>query len=186
VDGPEDPAARHLRQQRRRHGRLGAQYPDNGLVEHWDGRSWSVVTLPVSSSASVLLDGIAVGSDGTVWVAGEADSPQGGRPLIEYYQAGVWQVAALPASAGSVWTNLYAITVVGSTVWAVGTYVDPATNNNNALVLSGQDGAFNVDPAPDPGSGSNILGGLTAIDGQLWAAGVYDNGGGEIPFVEHR
>jgi len=144
------------------------------------------VTLPVSSSASVLLDGIAVGSDGTVWVAGEADSPQGGRPLIEYYQAGVWQVAALPASAGSVWTNLYAITVVGSTVWAVGTYVDPATNNNNALVLSGQDGAFNVDPAPDPGSGSNILGGLTAIDGQLWAAGVYDNGGGEIPFVEHR
>ena len=165
---------------------LGAQYPDNGLVEHWDGHSWSVVILPASSSASVLLDGLAVGSDGTVWVAGEADSPQGGRPLIEYYQAGVWQVAALPASAGSVWTNLYAITVVGSTVWAVGTYVDPATDNNNALVLSGQDGAFNVDQAPDPGSGSNILGGLTAIDGQLWAAGVYDNGGSEIPFVEHR
>jgi hypothetical protein len=164
---------------------LGGQFPDSGLVEHWDGHGWSALTLS-ASSASVLLDGITVGPDGTVWVVGEADTPQGGRPLIEYYQAGTWQTGTIPSSAGSVWTNLYAVAVVGDTVWAVGTYVDPATDNNNALVLSGQDGSFSVDPAPDPGSGSNILGGLTAIDGQMWADGVYDNGGSEIPFVEHR
>jgi hypothetical protein len=56
-----------------------------------------------------------------VWMmcpgAGAADSPaQGGRPLIESYQNGAWQTASLPASAGSIWTNLYGITVVGGTV----------------------------------------------------------------------
>jgi Phosphoesterase family len=166
---------------------LGARAPDNGLVEHWDGHSWSVVDLPPSVSASVLLDGIAATADGQVWVAGEADSPaQGGRPLIESYQNGAWQTASLPASAGSIWTNLYGITVVGGTVWAVGTYVDPKTDNNNTLILRGTGGVWAVDGGPDPGSGSNILGGVTAIGGHLWAAGVYDDGGSEIPLIEHR
>ncbi|HJY61305.1 MAG TPA: hypothetical protein VJ418_33400 [Streptosporangiaceae bacterium] len=30
---------------------------------------------------------------------------------------------------------------------------------------------------PEPGSGSNILGGVTTIGGHPWAAGVYDDGG---------
>jgi Phosphoesterase family len=166
---------------------LGGQAPDNGLVEHWDGHSWSVVSLPPSVSASVLLDGIAATADGQVWVAGEADSPtQGGRPLIESYQNGVWQAASLPASAGSIWTNLYGITVVGGTVWAVGTYVDPKTDNNNTLILRGTADVWTVDAGPDPGSGSNILGGITAIGGHLWVAGVYDDGGSEIPLIEHH
>jgi len=28
--------------------------------------------------------------------------------------------------------------------------------------------------------------GLTAIDGQLWTAGLFDDGGSNLPFVEHR
>ena len=122
-----------------------------------------------------------------MWVDGEADSPSaGGRPLIESYSGGIWQTASLPASAGSIWTNLYGITVAGGTIWAAGTYVDPKTDNNNTLILSSTGGgAWTVDPGPDPGSGSNILGGLTTIDGHLWASGVYDDGGSEIPFIEH-
>ena len=165
---------------------LGSQAPDNGLVEHWDGQSWAVIPMP-AATASVLLDGVTVASDGTVWVDGEADSPSaGGRPLIESYSGGIWQTASLPASAGSIWTNLYGITVAGGTIWAVGTYVDPKTDNNNTLILSSTGGAWTVNPGPDPGSGSNILGGVTAIGGHLWAAGVYDDGGSEIPFIEHR
>ena len=166
---------------------LGAQAPDNGLVEHWDGQSWSVIPMPASTSASVLLDGIAVTAADTVWVDGEADSPAGGgRPLIESYSGGTWQTASLPASAGSIWTNLYGITVAGGTVWADGTYVDPKTDNNNTLILSGTDGVWTVDAGPEPGSGSNILGGITTIGGHLWAAGVYDDGGSEMPLIEHR
>ena len=76
--------------------------------------------------------------------------------------------------------------MAGGTVWADGTYVDPKTDNNNTLILSGTDGVWTVDTGPEPGSGSNILGGITTIGGHLWAAGVYDDGGSEMPLIEHR
>jgi hypothetical protein len=87
---------------------------------------------------------------------------------------------------GANWTNLWGIQAAGGSVWAVGTYEDPATDNNNTLVLTGTNGTQTINPAPNPGSGSNILGGITTVDGQLWAAGIYDNGGSEIPLIEHR
>lgn len=46
--------------------------------------------------------------------------------------------------------------------------------------------AGTVDDAPDPGSGSNIPGGITAIGGQLWMAGMDGNGGSELPLIEHH
>jgi len=64
--------------------------------------------------------------------------------------------------------------------------VDPKTDNNETLILRGAGHRWSVDHGPNPGSGSNILGGITAIGGQLWAAGVYDHGGSELPLVEHR
>lgn len=167
---------------------LGAHAPDNGLVEHWDGSAWSVVPLPAATSASELLDAIAV-ADGQVWVAGEADSPaSGGRPLIEQYRNGAWQVASLPRSAGSDWTDLYGLAVSrDGTVWAVGTYLDkPRGDSNNALILRGRGTSWTVDRGPDPGSGGNILGGAAVIGGQVWAAGIYDNGGSELPLIERR
>jgi hypothetical protein len=167
---------------------LGARAPDNGLVEHWNGSTWSVVQLPAARSASELLDAVAV-AHGQVWVAGEADSPAtGGRPLIEEFRHGAWQVASLPASAGSNWTDLYGLAVTpDGTVWAVGTYLDkPRGDNNNALILRGRGTSWTVDRGPDPGSGGNILGGVAVIGGQVWAAGIYDNGGSELPLIEHR
>jgi hypothetical protein len=167
---------------------LGGDSPDQGLVEHWNGQQWSVVPVPTPASASlVMLDGITA-SASQVWVTGESDSPEGGgQPLIEGYQNGSWQIAKLPATPdGSNWTNMWGIAMAGGSVFAVGTYVDPATDNNNSLVLQFTNGSWSIDQAPNPGSGSNILGGIANVDGQLWAAGVYDNGGSELPLIETR
>ena len=163
--------------------RLGAQAPDQPLVEHWNGHRWSVVSTPVSTVASVVLEGVAV-SGGQVWVDGEADSPDAGRPIIEHLQNGHWSTANL-SGVGSIWTMLYGIAVTGDTVFATGTFVNPVTDNNEVLVLRGVNGHWSVDPAPNPGSGSNILGTVTAIGGQLWTAGVYDTGGSNLPLIEH-
>jgi hypothetical protein len=166
---------------------LGAAAPDQGLVEHWNGRSWSVVTTPVSTSASVMLDAVGVNSSGEVWAAGEAVDPaQGGLPFVEHYKSGAWHIDALPASAGSTWSDLYGVAIAKGAVWVVGTYVNLKTENNETLVLQGVGGKWTVDKGPNPGSGSNILGGIANVDGQLWAAGVYDNGGSEIPLLEHN
>jgi hypothetical protein len=78
------------------------------------------------------------------------------------------------------------ITMTGHTLWADGTYVDPVTGNNDTLLLQGNGNTWTVVDAPNPGTGSNILGGITAVDGQLWAAGIYDNGGSELPLIEHH
>ena len=58
--------------------------------------------------------------------------------------------------------------------------------DNNTLILSGTNGAWTVDAGPEPGSGSNILGGITTANGHPWAAGIYDDGGSELPLIEHR
>jgi hypothetical protein len=167
---------------------LGGLAPDQGLIEHWNGHAWSFVPLPRSTSGSVLFDAVTATSS-QAWVAGEADSPEGGgRPFIEHHAAGNnWTVAHLPAVPGGAdWSNLYGLALSGGSVWAVGTYVDPKTDNNNVLVLREANGRWRVDNAPDPGSGSNIPGGITAIDGQLWMAGTYDTGGSRLPLIEHR
>src|SRR5215468_1543203 len=167
---------------------LSGDSPDQGLVEHWDGRKWSVVPMPAPASADlVMLDGISATAS-QVWVTGEADSPEGGgQPFVAGYQGGTWTIPQLPAVPdGANWTNLWGVQVSGGSVWAVGTYVNPATDSNNTLVLQGTGDSWTVNPAPNPGTGSNILGGITDVDGQLWAAGVYDSGGSNIPLIMSR
>jgi len=164
--------------------------PDRPLVEHWNGYRWSVVHLPGVPSADVLLDGVTATSDGQVWAVGEADSPAGGgQPLVVHYTPGAgWQSASLPAIPDKAnWANLHGIATKGSTVYAVGTYVDPATDNNNALVLSTAGSSpWTIVGAPQPGSGSNLPGGITQVGGQLWLAGIFDDGGSRLPLIEHH
>lgn len=128
--------------------------------------------------------------DGQVWAVGEADTPAGGgQPLIEHYVPGQgWQVQQLPAipDKGN-WANLYGIATVGATAYAVGTYVDPATDDNNVLLLSSTGGGpWTIVGAPQPGSSSNLPGGITEIGGQLWLAGLYQSGGSRRPLIEHH
>jgi len=169
---------------------LSGDSPDQPLVEHWNGKTWSVVPMPAPASADlVMLDGISATAS-QVWVDGEADSPEGGgQPFVAGYQNGSWTIPKLPPVPDKAnWTNLWGIQVNGSgNVWAVGSYVDPATDSNNDLVLrESSGGTWTINPAPDPGSGSNILGGITSVDGQLWAAGIYDDGGSVIPLIMNR
>ena len=152
-------------------GQQLSTWPDKGLVEHWDGKAWSVVTMPGDPAASELLDGVAVAADGTVYAAGEADSTtKGGQPLVEALVNGTWQRADVSFPHGSDWTILNGVTVVNGTAYAVGDFVDTATDNNDALLLTGTGANWTIATTPQPGSGTNILGGITAAGGQLWGS----------------
>ena len=171
--------------------RLGGGVPDQALVEHWNGARWSVVSLPASVSSNVLLQGVTATRAGQVWVAGEADSPEGGgRPLVEHFAGGRWSVQKLPAvPKGANWSYLLGIAAGQGSVWAVGTYIDPATDNNNLLVLRGTGGKWTINDAPAPGgsAGSHILGGITAVAGHLWMAGTYTTAtSSRLPYIAHR
>jgi hypothetical protein len=158
--------------------------PDQVLVEHWDGSTWSVVPTPTVSDGTAMLNSVTA-SGSNAWAVGQVDSPDGGgRPLAEVYDGTSWTIASLPSSAGSDWTSLWGVASSPSGVWAVGTFVDPTTDNNDPLLLNEVGGTWSVVTGPAPGSGSNILGGVTATGNNLWAAGMYDNGGNELPYIE--
>ena len=162
-----------------------AAAPDQGLIEHWDGMSWSVVPSPTQQTASALLDSVA-GSGGQVWAVGEADDPMNGAsPLVEQFQNGAWSTVALPGD-GSNWTSLWGVTTANNKPWAVGTFVDLASGNNEALMLYQGNSGWSIVNAPNPGSGSNILGGVAASGNTLWAVGLYDNGGSNLPLIERH
>ena len=93
---------------------------------------------------------------------------------------------SLPA-AGSIWTNLWGVTVAGHEVWAVGTFLDPVTGNQDSLVLrgegSGEGSTWTVINAPNPGSGNNVLAGVAAVGEQVWATGIQDQGGSHLTLL---
>jgi hypothetical protein len=164
---------------------LGVGAPDQGLIEHWDGQKWSVVASPGHGSANTLLDSVASGNDG-LWAVGETDDAhQGGRPLIEQFMNGSWTDAALPP-AGSNWTNLYGVTESQAGTWAVGTFVDPASGNNQTLLLRRNGQRWSVVSGPNPGSGSNILGGIALAGETLWSVGTYEDGGSRLTLIERH
>jgi hypothetical protein len=160
--------------------------PDQPLVEHWNGMSWSPAATPKVRQGTAMLNAVAAqGQD--VYAVGQADSPTGGGiPLVEVYNGTSWKFAQLPPSAGSIWTSLWGVAATPDSVWAVGSYVDPTTDNNNPLLIHDVHGVWTVDLGPSPGSGSNILGGVAATTGgEMWAAGMFDNGGSELPYIEN-
>jgi hypothetical protein len=172
---------------------LSGGAPDQGLVEHWNGHHWSVVPLPASVSADVLLDGVTATPDGSqVWVAGESDSPAGGgQPLVEHWVSGHgWSVQHLPkVPDGANWSNLYGVAIDGSSVYAAGTFVDPATDNNQILLLRETGGSWSIVGAPDAGGagGTDIPGGITNVGGHLWMAGTYTTAtSNNLPLIEHH
>jgi hypothetical protein len=155
---------------------LGSAAPDQPLIEHWDGGQWSVVESPQLADGTSALYSIAAGDTG-LWAVGETDSPvTGGHALIERYRSGRWDVVET-GPVGSDFTNLWGVTVSGDKVWAVGTFFDNAAGAQRTLVLKGVGEQWSVDPAPSPGIGDNVLGGVAAFGDTVWAVGTYKDGG---------
>jgi hypothetical protein len=156
---------------------------DEPLVEHWDGRRWTVVATPGSTGA--VLDGVAVrGED--VWTVGQTDNAvQQGRPLIGHLHNGSWTEAAA-TGIGSPFTNLTGVTVAANTVWAAGTYFDPASATQKTLIVRQDRGGPHAVNAPSPGSGDNVLGGISATGQGVWAVGYDKNGSGRDPLIEYH
>jgi hypothetical protein len=46
--------------------------------------------------------------------------------------------------------------------------------------------SWSVVPLPAATSASELLDAIAVAHGQVWAAGIYDNGGSELPLIERR
>ncbi|HEX4657680.1 MAG TPA: alkaline phosphatase family protein [Streptosporangiaceae bacterium] len=156
---------------------------DTPLVEHWDGRDWDAVKVPSAGLTGALLQGVAV-HGGQVWAVGQSDDGAAqARPLVEHLRDGVWS-AQQPAGIGSGFSNVTGVAYSDGTVWLVGSYLDQASGNQLTLVARNNGAGWQQVPAPNPGTGDKVLGGISAAGDTVWAAGFFKTPTARSPLIE--
>jgi len=145
------------------HGRL-----DQPLIEHWDGRRWTLAADPLPWT-DYYLTAVAAVSRADVWAVGTI--PGGTRTIIAHWDGGRWRVvpgAALGPNGGS----LYAVTAVAANdVWAVG---DIVGSYRTPLIEHWNGRRWQVSAGPTFPGITGRLAGVSALSGHdVWAVGGY-------------
>jgi len=155
---------------------LGSKNTNDTLTEHWNGTRWSVVPSPnVGSSSNVLVGVARVPGSTLIWAVGYTQDIHGkASTLTEQWDGTSWNVIPSP-NVGLGDAVLQKVTAISaSDIWAVG-YYTPSINTQQALIEHWDGTSWNIVPAPNIGSGSNALVGITQVPGttQVWAVGYY-------------
>ena len=149
------------------------------LIEQWNGRAWRVVANPGPAGGS--LNGIFAVSPQDIWAVGSVFRTNAPRQtLIEHWNGSAWSVVPSPAAG-----TLTAVTAAAANeVWAVGSTFNAATSRNQVVIEHWEGKGWQVVPGANPGTGDNMLSGVTAISAHdVWAVGHFTQAspGGIIP-----
>jgi hypothetical protein len=121
----------------------------HGLVLRYDGAAWRSVSrtgLPGNES----LTGVDVVSATDVWAVGDQRAGFiGSNTVAAHWTGTAWTRETTPNGNPGGFNRLYGVAAAGSTIWAVGHYVDPsAASNRRKLILQRTGGAWSVSAAP--------------------------------------
>jgi Lactonase, 7-bladed beta-propeller len=153
----------------------GPQYIKRPLVEHFDGRTWSIVPGPNRSNTTVTqLYSVAAASAKDVWAVGS--SSDGNLPsltLIQRWDGTQWKIIPSP-SPDEQFNELRGVEVISANdAWAVG-YRGGTKNDTpiETLILHWDGAAWTQISSPNVSGGANQLFGVTAISASdVWAVG---------------
>jgi hypothetical protein len=105
-------------------------------AEHWDGTSWSLVSVPnpnPNTSFNIGLSGIAAISANDIWAVGSFPVIGGEQTLTEHWDGTSWSITASP-NPGKVANSLEGVSALGDgTVVAVGRQL--SSKNATGLIL---------------------------------------------------
>src|SRR5579875_1412007 len=139
------------------------------LAEHWNGHTWSVVSMPTKGFDGTI-NGITSTGPDDVWAAGsyDVDSPAGTAlyTLAEHWNGQAWSVRLPPSPTGD--DKLNAIAAVSpSDVWAVG---DTAYNQTFVLHWNGH--LWRIQPGHTLSGANSVMWALSAPTAtDIWAGG---------------
>ncbi len=106
-------------------GYYEANYQSTTLVEHWDGKQWSIISSPNIQQENTLA-GVVVVSANDVRAVGYTQTTFNVgtyQTLVEQWNGSSWSVVASPSTPATNYQFFGATLVPGtSTVWAVGDY----------------------------------------------------------------
>jgi len=146
--------------------------PETAVIEHWNGKNWSVVPSPLPGQLSWLFGAAAVSAN-DVWAAGFYYNNAGNsQTLIEHWDGRKWKIVPSP-DPGSTDNQLHAFAVVSAKdIWVVGVQSSDAGNSYQTLIERWDGTRWSVVPSPSPGSPLNDLQGITAIGANdAWTVG---------------
>jgi hypothetical protein len=141
------------------------------LVEHWDGKEWTIVSSPNTTSWSNQLNGVTCTSASDCWAVGYIQG--GSQTLIEHWDGTTWNIIA--SSNTNTSTNiLYTVScATASQCWAIGFSGSPAT----ALIERWDGTSWTIVPslAPPSASSSFLTGVICTSASDCWAVGYYQD-----------
>jgi hypothetical protein len=164
------------------------------LIEHWNGRRWSIVPSanPASGTGdSDTLTSISGTGPDDLWAAGfdlnEADNSI--QLLFEHWNGTTWTAVISPTPVGSSQFASGITAISPDNVWAVGM---DETDNSKTLAAHWNGTAWSIVPTPNitnAGDVQNLLTGVSSdAAGDVWASGYAHNVHNQnfrVPYVLH-
>jgi WD40 repeat protein len=174
------------------------------LVEHWNGKQWTVIPSPNVGSANNNLVALSALAPNDVWAVGSYGDSNDyrdkakSRTLIMRWNGTAWAVVPSPDVPG-VSNGLNGVLALSpNDAWAVGSSggdpIEIGPDKSRTLVLHWDGKTWKQVASPDPGLYSNALNSLAAASpNDIWAVGNYistepqQRGGGPyaLPLLMH-
>jgi hypothetical protein len=163
----------------------GSRYPEQTLIEHWNGSSWAIVTSPPNGFFdNRRLYSITCVSAVDCWAVGYSyigsTTPTVYQTLVEHWNGSSWAIVASPNSSATHSNALYGVTCTSaSNCWTVGAYVNTA-GAPQTLIEQWNGASWTIVPSPNTSPTKyNLLSGVTCTSAsECWAVGYYSNSSG--------
>ena len=145
------------------------------LIEHWNGKQWSIISNPFSP-LYIDLRGITALSANDVWAVGALNN----STLIVHWNGKRWSIVPSP-NPGKLTNELWGVTALSANdVWAVGGFSNRSTQRqivDKSLTMHWNGSRWSVVSSPSPGNIGNDLTSVTARSANdVWAVGTpYNN-----------
>ena len=160
------------------------------MIDHWNGRAWSVSSLPAPTTAaalpSELLYAVSAVSSSNVYAVGQTGTAFPSSAFKLHWDGSGWTRSAGPVDSTESLVPL-GLDATSRSLTIVGERESDAAPNTT-LVASGAPSDVDLLKTPSQGTGENDLFSVTtSADGSNWAAGWFidPSSGNHEPIVEH-
>jgi hypothetical protein len=148
-----------------------------GLIEHWNGARWRLVSAAPGGNAPDFKSVTAVASN-DVWAVGrrqETTSQGYQKTLVEHWDGSAWTVVPSPNGSTTTSQLLGVDAVSANDIWAVGDTSAPAPTYVQSLIEHWDGSSWSIIPSPSVSGGSwNALTSVAVVSANdVWAVGYY-------------
>jgi hypothetical protein len=163
------------------------------LVEHWNGKRWSVVTTPNPQGALLIeLIGVSCPSPADCTAVGAYDAITGRSlsvtPLVEHWNGKSWSIVANPPTSGAVFASLTAVSCPSTTnCTAVGSQESTAGFSTKSLVEHWNGKSWSIVASANPKGATQVSLSDVACrsTSSCYAVGRYSTPSAGKTLVEH-